>query len=1020
MTIFQVLGLPKSINSRYNACMNAECFLSCRIGLFRSRLIPGQSWIICGLISLLFLTGCVPESLNSNGSAVTGQEPSVWVVSDMVALTDQTAKFSDDSILANVAGQPRINLFAAGNETVSFQVIIDAPISGAKQVSVSAGALSAGKPGDVDTPTIAAENIRTFRMLPVRITKFPAWYLRQVDTEPQPASFYDALLPTDAPQGGQPYTLKSNERLAVWVDVNIPRAATPGLYSGIFSVATGAGKSTEIGIELKVFNFVLPETRPLAAMGAFDHKTLFREFITQADQPYTPEYLDAENPKVQQGLAIIRQMMRLSHEHRLDLFDRELHPKIHRDLYGNLVLDWSDFDKIVEPYISGKDFEDRIGVSAWPIPFSQTWPVPKYYGGIDSEYYASTAEGIISQCVKHFQDQLKSQEQVFAWPYRDEVSADAFEQYIRLAEIVKKSAPALPVLCELPINPPAMTGWETPQNFTTLVDILAPPAQWFDPSQAEILRTPENPLMGVWLSPGMPPYLPSLSIIATPADVRAIPWFAMKYKCSGIFLPNVLNWSGDVFNTPAGAETRLFYPGKAMGIQGVLSSVRLKRLRRGMEDIAYIWILRQREHEDTALNIMNSMVRYAGLASAGDNYLDPRIAGWVQHGPTWVRVRKLLADEVLSAVHDKTKTEQQKIADRVRWQQFSSKAHKVRVERMRSQMSQGQPLANKAQPGKPETKPWRANIFVDLYNEYDRPLDCLLEITSLPQEWKALDTNRRIQNFPPDSQRVVKLTVEGMELPVTANGKVPIELKLTTNAPSQTVMRTDVPFIHTSQIHHPPSIDGQLEDWPVRPAMSAGDFRLLGKRGQKIGNSLELLNDKDKTGLAKRQTVAFAMVDKENLYFAIRCEEPNLKGMVFNNSNTVQYEQLLACGEDLVEIILDPGVRAKSPEDLYHIIVKPNGIIVEEKGVRSTPPLGKAVPFPLGTTVAVGRQTDAWVVEMKIRRSSFGPVGLENFWGVNFTRFATQGMEASSWSGAARYFYNPETLGTMFVLPPVD
>jgi hypothetical protein len=142
--------------------------------------------------------------------------------------------------------------------------------------------------------------------------------------------------------------------------------------------------------------------------------------------------------------------------------------------------------------------------------------------------------------------------------------------------------------------------------------------------------------------------------------------------------------------------------------------------------------------------------------------------------------------------------------------------------------------------------------------------------------------------------------------------------------------------------------------------------------------------------------------------------------MKFTNSKTVHYEQLLACGEDLVEIILDPAGQAKSPQDLYHIIVKPNGVMIQEKGIASDPPLGQARPFPLGAKVAVGRAKNAWIVELKIPRASFGQAGLSEFWGVNFTRFATQGTEASSWSGASRYFYDPKTLGTMFVMKPVN
>jgi len=963
------------------------------------------------LVILLLLPGCVPGEMQT-GPGQPGRlaGPGVWVASEMVTLAEDTPRFADDSVLASDG--KTVSLFSAANETLSFQLIIDAA-AGLRAVRISPGALYAGHPGQVETPTIAASNIRVFRMLPVRVTRFPAWYIRLASEEPKPTNLYDALVPANAPTGGQPYDIKPGQRLAIWVDMAVPRNAEPGLYRGEIAVTAGLEQKRKIRVELKVHDFVLPETQPIAAVGAFDYRTVFRTFITGKDRPYEPEYLDFDNPQAQQGLAIIRQMMRLAHKHRLGLFDRQVRPRIHRDLAGQLKLDWSDYDRIVGPYLSGEAFDDRVGTPAWPIPFSQAWPVPKYYGGLDSESYAATATKIVRLCAEHFRDKLKATEQIFAWPYRGEVSAGAFAKYDRLAKIVRRASPEIPLLCQLPTNPPAMTGWTPPGDFASLVDILAPPAQWLNPGQAQAMRTPLNPLAGVWLARSDPPYLPSLSAIATAADVRALPWFAMKYNCTGLFLPEVLNWSGEVFRDPAGAQARLFYPGKALGIAGVLPSVRLKRLRRGMQDIAYVWILRQRARGKIAQAILDAMVRYAGQAGAGDNYLDPRIAGWVQHGPTWIRARKLLTEEVLQAVHPRAKTARQQIADKVRWQQFSNRAHRLRIERVRAKMSYGQ-APSQAQPG----QPWRATILVDMYNEYDRPLGCTVKISALPRGWKGLVGQHRVINFPPGAQRVAKLVVEGPALPITPDGKIPVELKLTTDAPSEVAIKTAVPFIHTSVFAKPPTIDGLLNDWPTRPANTAGNFRLLGRRGETIAPSKSKLDDSP--GQARRGTLAFAMVDDENLYLAIRCQEPNLPGMKFTNSNTVRYQQLLACGEDLVEILLDPGCQAKGPQDLYHIVVKPNGVMIEEKGIASDPPLGQARPLAMGATVAVGRAKGAWIVELKIPRSAFGQAGQAEFWGVNFTRFATQGSEASSWSGASRYFYDPKTMGTMFVTKPVD
>ena len=161
--------------------------------------------------------------------------------------------------------------------------------------------------------------------------------------------------------------------------------------------------------------------------------------------------------------------------------------------------------------------------------------------------------------------------------------------------------------------------------------------------------------------------------------------------------------------------------------------------------------------------------------------------------------------------------------------------------------------------------------------------------------------------------------------------------------------------------------------------------------------------------------MAFILRDAKNLYVAIRCSEPKLSSMIVNPKKTVNYRQLMACGEDLVEIILDPGADAKGPADLHHILIKPNGVLLAERGISSVPPLGKRSPWPVKVKVAVKEHSDLWVLEMAIPLSSL-PGGLtEKLWGVNFTRFATQGGEASSWSEAPRHFYDPRNLGVMFM-----
>jgi len=909
----------------------------------------------------------------------------------MVNLTSETEPINDPEVFDAPRG--RVNLFAAANETVSFQVVLDTGSLPVRGLSVQCSDLSARRGEKID-----AVNVSVFRAQPVRITNYPPWYLRLVDAVPRPVDFYDALVPIGA--AGALADVDAGGRAVFWVDLHVPRDTRPARYTGRLKIASFPGDALTFTISLEACDFVLPDARPIATVGGFAGTSLYRAFVTRGGKPYLPARMNRKDPLVRKGLVVMRQLMRLGHAHRLDLFDKSIRPLVKRDMSGKIRMDWDDYDAIVTPYLDGSAFGDRIGCAAWPMPVSDTWPQPRYYGGSDSNTYAGAVGTILGECGKHFDRVLSRRRQVFFWPYRGRVNQAGYERHARLARIARSVDIEAPILSRLPSKPPSLTGWRVPDDFARLADIHAAPAQFFDPASAAAKPGTDHPLAGTWLTPGTVPYLPSLGVIATPADVRAIPWFAVKYKCAGLFLPEVLHWEK---GAAAFAETRLFYAGGPFGVDAVLPSIRLKRLRRGLQDIAYLWLLRQHKRAGAADSVMHAMTRYAGLAVAGDNYLDPRLDGWVQDEETWRMARRLLADEVSAAVRGGPDTPNRRLpAQRVAWRRFEQRTHRVRVEQVRSRV---------ARVG--EAERLLVSVLLDLYNEYTRAVELTVRLGELPPGWKLrvmraptrqeLSSGKAwISRLAPGARVTMKLDAECAYVPATETGKLDLPVTITTAAIRHEEIRAPVPFIMAGQTTRKIIIDGDLDEWPTRLGNSAGGFRLIGRRGR------------SGDGRAKRKTVVLVLRDTKNLYIGFRCSEPDMNGLVARPDNIIHYEQLMACGEDLVEIILDPGARAKGPQDLYHLIVKPNGVLLAERGVRTDPPLGRASPWPVGARLAVARRPKMWIVEMAIPISAIPGAENERFWGVNFTRFATRGAEASSWSGAPRYFYDPRNLGTMF------
>ncbi len=935
---------------------------------------------------LLLLVACIPAALAGCGPAV--QPPRVWAADDMVHLTDRTP--------ATAAGEgweaekATIRLFSAANETVSFQLVIDAGQTPLEQLRLSVGPLVAGE------GKIGAQDIRLFAMRAVRIDRYPAWYLRLAETAVQPAGFYDALAPLDEAAKQPGVELPAGGRLAIWVDVRVPRQALSGEYAGPIAVSYRGG-SARASLRLQVYDFVLPDARPIACIGGFSNETIFRQLGRAA-----PARMDASEEHVRAALVVVRRLMRLAHEHRLDLFDKTIHPLLKRDSFGAVTLRWEDYDNIVKPYLDGTAFDDRIGVAAWPAPLwleappeeattqpaSAGWPAERDYGGSDSPAYRETAVAVLRESVKHFQA-LGAGEKLFLWTRTGQAGQASYRRFAALARLARTAEAELPILTMLSPAPPPETNLTVPEDFPQLAEMYAPPADMFTPAEVARIARRDHPLGGLWLRPGRPPYLGGCDVLALPADVRALPWVAMKYDCTGIFLPEVLDWSGDPFRAAGESAGRLFHPGPS---GEVWPSVRLKRLRRGLQDAAYLWLLRQRRRPAVAQAIIDTMVHYAALDAAGDHYLDARLDGWAREGSLWPTARRLLAEEVLAAVHPEDVSNRELLALGIARKQLSQKACLVRLERVRTRVT---------------TTPeglFEAAVGLELYNELVRPAEATARLGALPPGWQAVQASRTAL-IEGGAHAVVELIARGDSVPTGFDAKMKIPVTLTAELSDRRELTAEVPFLMVAQASRPITIDGDLGDWPLRPGNTAASFKLLGRRGR-VGE-----------GLAKRQTAVFAVRDDHNLYLAFRCDEPQINSIVAFPNNLVRHEQLMACGEDLVEVILDPGRNGTTAEDLYHLTVKCNGVLVAERGVSTDPPLGRARPWPVAARVAVARRENLWIVELALPLEAFGSGWPPRLWGANFTRFATAEAEASSWAGAGRYFYSPRDLGALYLVP---
>src|SRR5258708_4345922 len=190
------------------------------------------------------------------------QAQSAWVVDSLqrVGMTDAAGSTTS------------MALYAAKGEAESFQVIVHAPSSGLTITNLTASDL-AGPSG----ATISQPNFTFYREYYVNVAAPSGPNLGGTNLSMGAGWYPDPLIPFKDPATGQalkgtyeavPYALAGNHNQPFWIDINVPRTAVAGHYTGTVTVTTSLGTFT-LPITLQVWNFSLPTAPRLKASFGF-------------------------------------------------------------------------------------------------------------------------------------------------------------------------------------------------------------------------------------------------------------------------------------------------------------------------------------------------------------------------------------------------------------------------------------------------------------------------------------------------------------------------------------------------------------------------------------------------------------------------------------------------------------------------------------------------------------------------------------------------------------------------------
>jgi len=937
-------------------------------------------------ILVLALSGC------GGGPVVRQTGPvRIWAAPESVVVFPRTPIERENEVYSEADGI--IRLAGAVNESVAFQLIFTAERSPGTVQSIT---LTDLRQGDASIP---ADHVRLYREVRVPVSNYPTWYLRLAADLRVSKQFPDPLVPLTAPRGALPIRVQPDRCEAVWAEIAIPPGTDQGIYRGQVRIASGSGRAPEeLDVVLTVWPFALPQARHLSVVAGIETVRVLKYHLEVNGRPYAPTRLSLDDPAYQRATAILDETVRLLHEHRCSPVLTDVRPIPRNVADGSLEFDWSDYDRLVGSMLDGTSFENRLPVSFWPMPIDDRHPRPESYGGWGSAQYERAVRDYLRLCIEHFEERGWL-DQHYVWltgPSQDRARRYAeFERIGRLTQAVDKR---LNLVCSL--TPASMEpfGWiDDPfVDVSALTRIWCPPASLADPDE---LARQQAAGKRCWLWPDRSPFAGSLSLIAPPSDVRSLPWHAYRYGYEAIYLPTVNAWSGSGKPSDRGSEQALIWPGKPYGLDRPIPSLRLKRLRRGLQDYELLWLLEHNHRPAIAALIAEDLCPYGGTYCYGEHLLDGRPLGWVSDPSAWSLARKLMARELAVALKESDRDANDDVArfeQQMEWSRLTDVVREMRVE-IEGASVRFEPADTAA--------PVRMDVVMSIFNATRDVFTGMLQAGDLPANWQ-MEGAVGVSGLAPArmTRRTLKLKAPMIE--PDENGIVPIAVQLAGQDGSTYSSHGRICALTSQHLSRPIAIDGKLEDWPLGTRNVAGDFILLGATD--VPKKQRFSPDRP-----SQRTTAFICDDRDYLYIAFNCEDNRLADRVLTRHNFVQYDELWPAGEDLVEVVLDPTGQAIDASQLLHIVVKANGAVIAEYGAPCLYPVSPCRRAAVSVNAAIDdkSQPDRWTVEIRIPLEALGE--RNTVWRVNFARFCPRLGEYSSWSGARRFLYSPYSLGNM-------
>ncbi len=483
-------------------------------------------------------------------------------------------------------------LSAARNEYAPFQIIVRAGTSGLKRVNAVAGPL-VPKRGH----NIAADRIVLYREHYIEVRKLSP------KSRGKPGWYPDALIPFLDPSTGKPpvrarfaaapFDIAPDSNQPLWVDVLTPPDAAPGEYTGTITISAEGIRPRRVPIVLTVWDFTLPETPSM--------RTRFGDGEVNPLVPRPPQLTAWGGPDEARQRALQTSYAELMAAHRIcSPIPPFLLPKVNAD--GSI--DPQPTDAALQQWI------ERFHITGFPIWFpgmdGRAWQGNPL--GADRKRNARYLRSMYTYLRAHHWDKM-----AYIYVADEPSSQEAYDDVRARSRFVREVVPGLKVLCTKGPqvqNPPwgSLVGW---------VDIWAPLWPMFEGQAVKKrLSAGEEIWSYTALCQGRPD-TPFWELDFPLLNYRIPMWISWRLNITGLLYWSATNWAStrDVWTNPLtygdqyNMEGSLLYPGVDVGVQGFITSIRLKEIREGLEDYEYLTILAQRRSRAVAEDVVKKIAR---------------------------------------------------------------------------------------------------------------------------------------------------------------------------------------------------------------------------------------------------------------------------------------------------------------------------------------------------------------------------------------------------------------------------